>query len=164
MVAQSTGNAGLVYKHLAYDLGMREVVDVHIPDHLPLTQFLIQARRPTTGYAQHILNAAWTALPSYSGKMIVLLDEDVDIRDPREVEWAIHTRVQPHRDLTIVRNTRPLSLDPSVAPQWSADAEASKLLVDATCKWEYPGQSLPPADLLARARANWDAYGLPPLD
>ena len=42
-------------------VGMREVVDVHIPDHLPLTQFLIQARRPTTGYAQHILNAAWTA-------------------------------------------------------------------------------------------------------
>jgi 4-hydroxy-3-polyprenylbenzoate decarboxylase len=164
MVAQSTGNAGILYKRLVHDLGISEVLDVHIPDHVPLTQFLIQARRPTTGYAQQILNAAWTALPSYSGKMIVLLDEDVDIRDPREVEWAIQTRVQPHRDLTIVRNTRPLSLDPSAAPEWSADAEASKLLVDATCKWEYPPPSLPPADLLARARASWDAYGLPPLD
>ncbi len=164
MVAQSTGNAGIVYKRLVYDLGIQEVVDVHIPDHLPLTQFVIQTRPMTRSYARQILNAAWTALPSYSGKMIVLVDEDVNIRDPREVEWAVHTRVQPHRDLTVVRDTRPLSLDPSVAPQWSEEAEASKLLVDATRKWEYGAPSLPPAEMLERVRASWDAYGLPPLE
>jgi 4-hydroxy-3-polyprenylbenzoate decarboxylase len=164
MVAQSTGNAGIVYKRLVYDLGIQEVVDVHIPDHLPLTQFVIQTRPMTRNYARQILNAAWTALPSYSGKMIVLVDEDVNIRDPREVEWAVHTRVQPHRDLNIVRDTRPLSLDPSVAPEWSDEAEASKLLVDATRKWEYGAPSIPPPEMLERVRANWDAYGLPPLE
>jgi 4-hydroxy-3-polyprenylbenzoate decarboxylase len=164
MVAQSTGNAGIVYKRLVHDLGIQEVVDVHIPDHLPLTQFVIQARPVARSYATQILNAAWTAIATYSGKMLILVDQDVDIRDPREVEWAVHTRAQPHRDLTIVRNTRPLSLDPSVAPQWSEEAEASKLLINATCKWEYGPPSLPPPDLLARVRDNWASYGLPPLE
>jgi UbiD family decarboxylase len=164
MVAQSTGNAAVAYKRLIYDLGLTEVVDVHIPDHLPLTQFLVQTRPVSRGYATQILHSAWTTVASYSGKVIVLLDEDVDLRDPRQVEWAIHTRTQPHRDWTVVRNTRPLGLDPSLAPQWSEDAEASKVLIDATCHWDYPPAALPPADLLARARDRWADYGLPPLD
>ncbi|HZU04671.1 MAG TPA: UbiD family decarboxylase [Chloroflexota bacterium] len=164
MVAQGIGNAGLLYKRLVYDLGFSEVVDVHIPEHTPLTHIIIQARRVSRAYAAQILHAAWTALASYSGKVLTLVDEDIDIRDPQQVEWAVHTRVQPHRDLTIVRPTRPLSLDPSVAPQWSETAEASKLLVDATCKWEYPPPALPPAELLARVRERWEGYGLPPLD
>ncbi len=163
MVAQGTGNAAIVYKRLVYDLGLREVCDVHIPDHLPLTQFVVQTRPVARSYAMQILQAAWVAAASYSGKVIVLVDEDIDIRDPRQVEWAVHTRSQPHRDWTIVRPTRPLSIDPSVAPVWSEEAEASKVLIDATCHWDYPAPSLPPADLLARARANWAAYGLPPL-
>jgi 4-hydroxy-3-polyprenylbenzoate decarboxylase len=164
MVAQGTGNAGILYKRLVYDLGFSEVVDVHIPDHLPLTQFVIQTRPVSRGYANQILHAAWTALHSYSGKVVILVDEDVDVRDPRQVEWAVHTRTQPHRDLTIVHHTRPLGIDPSVAPRWDEEAEASKLLIDATRHWEYPPASLPPADLLARVRDNWAAYGLPPLD
>src|SRR5438046_7606800 len=116
MVAQGTGNAGILYKRLVYDLGLNEVLDVHLPDHTPLTQVVIQVRPVTRPYATQILNAAWTALPVYSGKVITLVDEDIDIRDPRQVEWAVHTRVQPHRDMSIVRNTLPLFPDPSLAP------------------------------------------------
>jgi 4-hydroxy-3-polyprenylbenzoate decarboxylase len=164
MVAQSTGNASIIYKRLVHDLGLSEVRDVHIPDHLPLTQFVLQSRPVTRGYATQILQSAWVAAASYSGKEIVLVDEDVDLRDPRQVAWAIHTRTQPHRDWTIVRPTRPLGIDPSVAPQWSEEAEASKVLIDATRHWDYPEPSLPPAEMLARVRDNWAAYGLPPLD
>jgi UbiD family decarboxylase len=163
MVAQGTGNAGLLYKRLVYDLDLREVVDVHIPDHLPLSQILLQTRPVSRNYANQILHAAAVAIPTHSGKVITLLDEDVNPRDPREVAWAVHSRVQPHRDVTTLQHTRPLLLDPSAAPQWSEDAEASKLLVDARLKWEYPAPSLPPAEMLARVRDQWDIYGLPPL-
>jgi UbiD family decarboxylase len=163
MVAQSVGNAGILYKRLVHDLGMTEVVDVHIPDHTPLTSFIIQTRRVSRAYATQILNAAWTALPSYSGKFLTLVDDDIDIRDPRQVEWAVQTRVQPHRDVTVVHNTRPLALDPSVAPRWSEAADSSKLLIDATCKWDYPALSLPPPEMLQQVATAWDSYGLPPL-
>lgn len=163
MVAQGTGNAGLLYKRLVYDLDLHEVVDVYIPDHLPLSQILLQARPVSRSYANQILHAAAVAIPTHSGKVITLLDTDVDLRDPREVEWAVHTRVQPHRDVTILQHTRPLLLDPSAAPQWSEDAEGSKLLVDARLKWEYPAPSLPPPELLGRVRDQWSTYGLPPL-
>jgi UbiD family decarboxylase len=163
MVVSSIGNAGILYTRLVHDLDIRELVDVHIPDHLPMTHFVLQARPVSRSYATQILQAAWTVVPSISGKVLTLVDEDIDIRDPKQVEWAVQTRAQPHRDFTIVRNTRPLLLDPSVAPQWSDEAEASKLLIDARRKWEYPGVSLPPAEHLARVRAGWDAYGLPPL-
>jgi 4-hydroxy-3-polyprenylbenzoate decarboxylase len=163
MLVSSIGNAGVMYRRLAHDLDLREIVDVHIPEHLPMTHFILQTRPVSRSYATQILQAAWTVVPSISGKVLTLVDEDVDIRDPLQVEWAVHTRVQPHRDLTIVQNTRPLLLDPSVAPQWSDEAEASKLLIDARRKWDYPPPSLPPPEQLERVRAAWDAYGLPPL-
>jgi 4-hydroxy-3-polyprenylbenzoate decarboxylase len=163
MIAQGTGNAGILYKRLVYDLGISEVVDVNVAEHTPLTHIVLQVRPVARSYAQQILHAAWTAVPSYPGKLLTLVDEDVDIRDPRQVEWAVATRVQPHRDVTVVAHTRPLGLDPSVAPQWRDDAEASKLLIDATCKWDYPPPALPPAALLERAAVRWSEYGLPPL-
>src|SRR5207248_2731895 len=116
MVVSSIGNAGILYTRLVYDLDFREIVDVNLPEHLPMSHFVIQTRPISRSYATQILQAAWTIVPSIGGKVLTLVDEDIDIRDPRQVEWAIHSRAQPHRDMTIVHNTRPLLLDPSVAP------------------------------------------------
>lgn len=55
-----------------------------------------------------------------------MVDEDVNIYDDREVEWAIATRFQPDRDLVIIPNARGSSLDPSgkdgLTAKWGIDA------------------------------------------
>jgi 2,5-furandicarboxylate decarboxylase 1 len=63
-------------------------------------------------------------------KRVVVVDHDVDIYDDRQVTWAIATRCQPDRDLTIVTHARGSDLDPST-PE---DGYTAKWGVDATAK------------------------------
>ena len=60
-------------------------------------------------------------------KRVVVVDEDIDVHDPVDVEWAINTRVQPDKDIIIVPNLAMSTLDPSApAPRttavWGIDA------------------------------------------
>lgn len=63
-------------------------------------------------------------------KRVVVVDQDVDVFDDRQVNWAIATRCQPDRDLMIVTHARGSDLDPST-PQ---DGYTAKWGVDATAK------------------------------
>ena len=64
-------------------------------------------------------------------KRVVVVDQDVDIFNDREVNWAIATRCQPDRDITIISNARGSDLDPSTAGN---DGVTSKWGIDATAK------------------------------
>jgi len=68
--------------------------------------------------------AAFTGHPSL--KKVIIVDEDVDIYDDRQVEWAVATRFQAHRGLVVVNNAAGSSLDPS------AEGTTSKMGIDAT--------------------------------
>ncbi|AEH24091.1 UbiD family decarboxylase [Pyrococcus yayanosii] len=76
------------------------------------------------GDGKNAILAAFAGHPSL--KRVIVVDEDVDIYDDREVEWAIATRFQPDRDLIIVPNARGSSLDPSgedgLTAKWGIDA------------------------------------------
>jgi 2,5-furandicarboxylate decarboxylase 1 len=61
-------------------------------------------------------NALMAALSVMEMKHVVVVDDDIDIHDPVEVEWAIATRVQGDRDIMIMPNTRSKPLDPSLQP------------------------------------------------
>lgn len=61
-------------------------------------------------------------------KQAIVVDDDVDIYNPREVEWAIATRFQPHKDLVIIPEVEANPLDPSVRD----GVIGSKLGIDAT--------------------------------
>ena len=63
-------------------------------------------------------------------KRVVVVDHDVDVFDDRQVNWALATRCQPDRDITIVTNARGSDLDPSASP----DGYTAKWGVDATAK------------------------------
>ncbi|MBI2215820.1 MAG: UbiD family decarboxylase [Candidatus Rokubacteria bacterium] len=63
-------------------------------------------------------------------KRVVVVDQDVDVFDDRQVTWAMATRCQPDRDLLVVTHARGSDLDPS-APQ---DGYTAKWGVDATAK------------------------------
>lgn len=84
-------------------------------------------------------------------KTVTVVDDDVDIRDPREVAWAMATRMRPARDTIVVEGTEVYVIDPS----GSGAAEGSKIGFDATRGSADPSfdkARLDPA-ALARVRA-----------
>ena len=63
----------------------------------------------------------------YDIKQVVVVDMDVDIDEPSEIEWAIATRFQADRDLLVVSGAQGSKLDPS-----SCDGVSAKMGIDAT--------------------------------
>jgi len=70
-------------------------------------------------------------------KHVVVTDEDIDVFDPVEVEWAIATRVQADRDVVILSNARSKPLDPSLPPTDGIPTTA-KMGIDATIPENVP--------------------------
>jgi len=76
-------------------------------------------------------------------KRVVVVDEDVDVFDDRQMTWAIGTRCQPDRDITIVTNARGSDLDPSAredgyTAKWGVDATAKPSLAAYTPRHRVP--------------------------
>jgi UbiD family decarboxylase len=101
------------------------------------------------------------------GKMIVAVDEDINVKDPVAVTWAITHRSQPHKDIKIVRD-RPFGATPigmvATHPSSRYDNCESSLLIDATRKADFPPLSLPKKEFMVRAREIWEELGLPKLE
>lgn len=84
---------------------------------------VVQIKKRTPGDGKNTIIAALAAHPSL--KRVVIVDEDIDLNDPVEVEWAIATRCQPDKDILLIPGAKGSSLDPS------ADHEKGNM----TCKW-----------------------------
>ena len=101
------------------------------------------------------------------GKMIIAVDEDINVKDPIAVTWAITHRSQPHRDVKIVRD-RPFGATPigmvATHPSSRYDNSESSLLIDATRKADFPPLSLPKEEFMVRAKEIWEELGLPKLE
>ena len=106
----------------------------------PFTCFIsIEQRIP--GQAKNAILAALGA--DLYMKRIVVVDEDVDVFDDRQVNWAIATRCQPDRDIMIVTNARGSDLDPSArddghTAKWGVDATAKPSLAAYTPRHRVP--------------------------
>jgi UbiD family decarboxylase len=99
------------------------------------------------------------------GKVTVVVDDDIDIRDSFQVEWALSFRMQPSEDVHVVKNTDPLTLDPS--QPWKdgkivipTEQVSSKVGIDATKKHHFPPLAVPPKEHLERVDAQWARYGI----
>jgi len=76
-------------------------------------------------------------------KRVVIVDQDVDIFDDRQVTWALATRCQPDRDITVITNARGSDLDPSnkedgYTAKWGVDATAKPSLAGYTPRHRVP--------------------------
>lgn len=75
------------------------------------------------------VNAGLAALAAHpSLKMVIVVDSDIDIYNPEEVEWALATRLQPDKGVHIIRGAHGSSLDPSTGKT----GLTSKWIIDAT--------------------------------
>ena len=88
---------------------------------------VIALDKMTEGDAKTAIMAAFGAHPSL--KHVVVVDSDVNIDDPRDVEWAIATRFQADKGLIVIREARGSSLDPSADPETLLTC---KMGIDAT--------------------------------
>ncbi|MDD2438845.1 MAG: UbiD family decarboxylase [Methanosarcinaceae archaeon] len=87
---------------------------------------IVQIEKQTEGDGKNAIMAAFAAHTSL--KHVVVVDEDIDIFDPNDVEFAIATRVKGDKDLLIISNVRGSSLD----PRGASDGTTTKLGIDAT--------------------------------
>jgi 2,5-furandicarboxylate decarboxylase 1 len=85
----------------------------------------VQIHKRQEGEAKNIMLGAFAG--HYDVKHVVVVDEDVDIHDPSEVEWAVATRFQADRDLVIVPESQGSKLDPS-----TRNGVGAKMGLDAT--------------------------------
>ncbi len=97
-------------------------------------------------------------------KQVTVVDDDVDPFDPVAVEWAIATRVQPHRGIEILEELTGIFLDPSLPESEQAGpARTSKWVIDAT-RYDaknFPSVCLPKPEVVEKVKREWDRYGIP---
>jgi UbiD family decarboxylase len=90
------------------------------------------------GYPGHAKQALVAASNTYTGilsKIVIVVDDDVDVTDLEEVMWAVCTRIDPARDVEILRRCPSNYLDPAVAP--GQPTMTSRLLIDGTRPYEW---------------------------
>lgn len=120
-------------------------------------KLVVQVDSKTTypGMVKNLLAAAmWTRGSLW--KEVVVVDDDINLFDPEEVEWAVLTRVQAERDILILPRARGTRLDPSS----DADGLTDKILIDATRKKDFKGTvAEPTAETMRKVAARWKEYG-----
>ncbi len=162
------GYEAVFYKFLKHDCNIPGILGVAVHESSGANEYIVISMRKThPSQAWQALNGAVALIPT-TGKIIVVVDEDIDPRDPESVDWALSFRMQPHRDIRITHG-KTSGLDPSSAPLTDPDRRypgvqgASAILIDATRKWPYPPTSLPKKEYMENARKIWEAEGLPEL-
>jgi len=89
---------------------------------------VISVRKQSDGDPKNVIMAAFAAHPSL--KYVVVVDDDVDVDNPTEVEWAIATRFRADEDLVIIKYARGSTLDPvAIDP---TQGITTKMGIDAT--------------------------------
>jgi len=114
-----------------------EIVDFYLPpEGCSYRMAVVSMRKQYPGHARRVMFGIWSFLRQFMyTKFIVVTDDDVDVRDWKEVIWAISTRVDPVRDTTLVEHT-PIDYLDFASP---VSGLGSKMGIDATAKW--PGET-----------------------
>ncbi|HLX00890.1 MAG TPA: UbiD family decarboxylase [Trinickia sp.] len=114
-----------------------EITDFYLPpEGCSYRMAIVQMKKSYPGHAKRVMFGVWSFLRQFMyTKFIVVVDEDVNIRDWKEVIWAITTRIDPARDTVLVDNT-PIDYLDFASPKAGL---GSKMGLDATNKW--PGET-----------------------
>lgn len=166
---RQVASEAVYYKFLKYDCNIPTVLDVAFHESSGAWQYcVIQMKKTHPSQPWQALNGAAT-LDVHIAKIAIVVDEDIDPRDPDSVNWALSFRMQPARDVRITEG-RVVGLDPSGGHQEDPNARyplpngGSAILIDATRKFPYPPVSLPRREYMERARELWEKFGLPKLE
>ncbi|MDU0810693.1 MAG: UbiD family decarboxylase [Burkholderia sp.] len=115
-----------------------EIIDFYLPpEGCSYRIAIVQIKKSYLGHAKRVMFGVWSFLRQFMyTKFVVVVDEDINIREWKEVIWAITTRVDPDRDTLMIKNT-PIDYLDFASP---ISGLGSKMGIDATNKW--PGETL----------------------
>lgn len=141
-----------------------EIIDFHLPmEACSYRMAVVSIKKEYPGHAKRVMMGVWSFLRQFMyTKYVIVVDDDIDIRSWKDVIWAISTRVDPARDMTMIDRT-PIDYLDFVAP---LDSLGSKLGIDATNKigseitreWGRPIKMTD--DVVKRVDERWEELGL----
>jgi 4-hydroxy-3-polyprenylbenzoate decarboxylase len=141
-----------------------EIADFYLPpEGCSYRMAVVSIRKQYAGHAKRVMFGIWSFLRQFMyTKFIVVVDDDIDVRDWKEVIWAITTRMDPVRDTLLVENT-PIDYLDFASP---VSGLGGKMGLDATNKW--PGETqrewgtpiVMDAAVKAKVDEMWGALGL----
>lgn len=144
-----------------------EIVDFFLPmEALSYKAAIISIDKAYPGQARRAALAFWSALPQFTyTKFVIVVDKDINIRDPRMVVWAISSKVDPTRDVFILPNTPFDTLDFAsekigLGGRMGIDA-TTKIPPETDHDWGAVLESDP--DVAAMVERRWAEYGLADL-
>jgi 4-hydroxy-3-polyprenylbenzoate decarboxylase len=114
-----------------------EIVDFYLPpEGCSYRVAVVSIKKAYPGHAKRIMMGIWSFLRQFVyTKWVIVVDDDINIRDWKDVIWAISTRMDPVRDLTMIENT-PIDYLDFASPE---SGIGGKTGLDATNKW--PGET-----------------------
>ena len=141
-----------------------EIIDFYLPpEACSYRMAVVRIRKAYAGHARRVMMGVWSHLRQFLyTKFVVVVDEDIDVRDWKEVVWAMSTRMDPARDTMLIEHT-PIDYLDFASP---VAGLGSKMGLDATNKWpgetqrEWGRPMAMDAEVTRRMHALADALGL----
>ena len=114
-----------------------EIVDFYLPpEGCSYRVACVSIKKRYPGHARRVMFGVWSYLRQFTyTKFVIVTDDDINVRDWKEVIWAMTTRMDPARDTLVVENT-PIDYLDFASP---APSVGGKIGMDATNKW--PGET-----------------------
>ncbi|MBO8183299.1 MAG: menaquinone biosynthesis decarboxylase [Archaeoglobus sp.] len=113
-----------------------EIVDINLPVEASFHNLaIVSIKKSFPGHAKKVMFALWGIGMLSLTKVVIVVDDDVNVQNLREVLWAVTSRFDPSKDLVVIRNAPIDSLDHAVYQQ----NYGGKLGIDATKKWREEG-------------------------
>ena len=142
-----------------------EIVDFWLPpEGCSYRVAVISMKKAYPGHAKRVMLGAWSYLRQFMyTKWVIVVDDDIDARKWEDVIWAMSTRMDPARDITVIENT-PIDYLDFASPE---SGLGSKIGLDATDKWppetkrEWGQKIAMDRDVVDRVDAMWADLGLP---
>lgn len=141
-----------------------EIIDFWLPpEGCSYRIAVISMKKAYPGHAKRVMLGAWSYLRQFMyTKWVIVVDDDINARDWKDVMWAMSTRMDPARDITVIENT-PIDYLDFASP---VSGLGSKIGLDATNKWEGEttrewGEKLfMEQEIIDRVDAMWGELGL----
>jgi 4-hydroxy-3-polyprenylbenzoate decarboxylase len=141
-----------------------EIIDFYLPaEGCSYRVAVVSMKKQYPGHAKRVMMGVWSFLRQFMyTKFVIVVDDDIDARNWEDVIWAISTRTDPSRDITLVENT-PIDYLDFASP---VSGLGSKMGLDATNKiggettreWGKPIKMS--AEVIDRVDAMWEELGL----
>ena len=142
-----------------------EIVDFWLPpEGCSYRIAVVSIKKAYPGHAKRVMLGVWSYLRQFMyTKWVIVVDADINTRDWKDVMWAISTKMDPARDITVLENT-PIDYLDFASPE---SGLGSKIGLDATDKWlpetkrEWGQEIRMDQSVIDAVSDKWASLGLP---